>query len=135
MSKKISETLTAARAIIADPAKWTQGAVARDAAGRSLTLHSTDAVCYCADGALALAAGAKPQPGGWDTDPHYRKCASFLRSVAQTLTGKDSYIGVNDMTAEGEPKACHAAVLALFEHGASIAKSREELGLDRVPPR
>ncbi len=46
------ETLKAARALIEDPERWTQGAFARDAEGHSTPPCSPDAVCWCATGAL-----------------------------------------------------------------------------------
>lgn len=44
--------LTRARALIADPARWTQGDYARDANGKSVLPNSRYAVCWCSVGAL-----------------------------------------------------------------------------------
>jgi hypothetical protein len=46
------ETLKAARQLITDPAKWTQGWFARNAAGENVNALSQSAVCFCALGAL-----------------------------------------------------------------------------------
>ena len=48
------EILRAARALIADPARWTQGEDARDACGSPAWAgrHASSAVCWSADGAL-----------------------------------------------------------------------------------
>lgn len=45
--------LREARALIADPAKWTAGAFARGANGRAVPPGGKHAVCWCAEGALA----------------------------------------------------------------------------------
>jgi hypothetical protein len=46
------ETLKAARQLITDPAKWTQGDFARDAKGYGVFSEDRDAVCFCALGAI-----------------------------------------------------------------------------------
>ena len=46
------ETLKAARQLITDPAKWTQGAFARDADGNEVTPNNDLATCYCSFGAI-----------------------------------------------------------------------------------
>jgi hypothetical protein len=46
------ETLKAARDLISDPARWTQGAFARDATGAKSRLYLEQAVCFCAVGAI-----------------------------------------------------------------------------------
>ena len=49
------ELLVEARAIIAKPETWTQGAGARDAAGEPIAVEHEDAVSWCASGALNCA--------------------------------------------------------------------------------
>lgn len=46
------ETLRAARQLISDPAKWTQGDFARDSLGLCADPHGYKAVCFCARGAI-----------------------------------------------------------------------------------
>jgi hypothetical protein len=47
------KTLKAARQLISDPAKWTQGEVARDKSGKGLDhALSGGAVCWCSLGAI-----------------------------------------------------------------------------------
>lgn len=41
------ETLKAAKALISDPTKWTQGAYARDAEGTVTDPFASDAACWC----------------------------------------------------------------------------------------
>lgn len=50
--KTIKEVLIEARALIADPARWTQGEFARTADGRILDGYCEGAVCWCALGAI-----------------------------------------------------------------------------------
>ncbi len=47
-----TEQLQAARDKIADPRNWCQEYYAKDATGRSCSMHSSDAVAWCARGAL-----------------------------------------------------------------------------------
>ena len=47
--------LTDARHIISDPDAWTQGTIARDAAGHPVAAQHKDAASWCATGALACA--------------------------------------------------------------------------------
>lgn len=51
------ETLKAARQLISDPAKWTQGELARDADGKQVPPLDDNATCWCSIGALRKAAG------------------------------------------------------------------------------
>jgi hypothetical protein len=46
------ETLKAARQLITDPAKWTQGELARDAEGNEINPNNDLATCFCAHGAI-----------------------------------------------------------------------------------
>ena len=46
------ETLKAARQLITDPAKWTQGSSARTSNGVPISTFADDAVCWCALGAI-----------------------------------------------------------------------------------
>lgn len=50
--QKIVETLTAARALIDTPDKWTQGVFARDADGKKIGYDSEKACRFCSSGAL-----------------------------------------------------------------------------------
>jgi hypothetical protein len=47
MNKTPKDVLVAARALIADPAHWTQGSYARDAAGHRVGENSAEATCWC----------------------------------------------------------------------------------------
>ena len=49
------ETLKAARDLISDPARWTQNVSARDSMGRPTCPSASEAVCWCALGALGKA--------------------------------------------------------------------------------
>jgi hypothetical protein len=51
------ETLKAARQLITDPAKWTQGEAARDHNGKGVLAYGEDAVCFCALGAIRNVVG------------------------------------------------------------------------------
>jgi hypothetical protein len=53
---KSSQVLANAKSLIASPARWTQGEFARNETGNRVSTYSDDAVCFCAIGALRLAA-------------------------------------------------------------------------------
>ena len=88
------------------------------------------------DGALALAAGVTvDDAGAWSDSDHYDHSAILLRYVAEEMTGVHSYVRVND--GDGlfiENKQPHEGILALLDRGIDVAKSREELGMERVAP-
>lgn len=131
--RTIAETLTAARAIIADPAHWTQHAHARDAAGEPVTLDAPNATCFCLDGALAKAAGVHIDAfGHWVRDDHYHIASQFLRSVTQSANGERSYVKVNDGSAYVADETGHPGVLALLDIGIEKAKQAEEYNWSEV---
>lgn len=47
--------LTKARALISDPARWTQRSAAKDVSGNDVLANSPKAVCWCSAGALLKA--------------------------------------------------------------------------------
>lgn len=49
------EVLIAARALISDPGKWTRGDYAIDKDGKTVSVLSQDATCWCALGAIRKA--------------------------------------------------------------------------------
>lgn len=51
------DILRAARELIAEPEKWTQGAYARDIEGLSTNESSRRAVCFCSSGAVYRVGG------------------------------------------------------------------------------
>ena len=54
---KTREILVAARELISQPERWTQGAYARDLNGLRVSPGGPNAVCWCAIGAMAKVAG------------------------------------------------------------------------------
>jgi len=90
--------LRAARAHIATPERWTQGAFARTADGVRCPAYDTTATCWCIGGAvLAVAAFSD-------------KRADALFALHQAA-GKHQHIGVwNDV-----PARTHAEVLAILD--------------------
>ena len=54
----VLEVLKAARALIADPERWTQAAFARTEQGKVVKPWSPSASCWCATGALWKVVGA-----------------------------------------------------------------------------
>ena len=93
------ETLKAARQLISDPAKWTQGWFARNALGELVDVDSSSAVCFCSIGALCRVESAAYSEAkrtlernisdglslGWfnDTHTHAEVLALFDAAIAE----------------------------------------------------
>jgi hypothetical protein len=52
--KMLKALLKSARELVSDPARWTQGTLARDVFGHDISPYDIDAVCYCGIGAVSL---------------------------------------------------------------------------------
>lgn len=98
-----ADTLRQARAIIADPARWTQGGWARNASGDFVDSMSRQAVCWCAWAALN-----KPKASFNDWD--------MAVWTFQEVVG--GYIAEWNDT----PSRTHAEVLAAFDKAIEIAE-------------
>lgn len=108
--KTAVEILTEARSIIADPAQWATGTFARDVKGEAVDPITSDAVCFCALGALYKSSGRY-------FDIYKSKIAPnrLLVSSAFHLYGK-SLPFVND-------RLGHSAVMAVYDYAIEKAKS------------
>lgn len=93
------EILRDARALIADPKRWTRRAFARDGRSRQVDPQSPRAVRYCATGALFKASG----------DNEVRDALAALQAVLIDQGWTVSIEVFND------DYAGHADVLALFD--------------------
>ncbi|SDK43098.1 DUF6197 family protein [Bradyrhizobium ottawaense] len=115
----VFQALTVTRELIADPARWTKGYFARDTAGSEVYPTESNAVCWCADGALAKSADvtidAESGEWSWDTAGVYEAASKLLRSVTKELTGQTSYSRVNDGNVEIEDKSPHEAILFVLD--------------------
>jgi hypothetical protein len=130
---KISETLTAAKAIIENPERWTQYYHAINAASQPVLIDAPDATCFCADAAIAKAAGVKIRADGkWIDTDHYDEVAELLRGAAFNLTGHRSYVNINDGHFVIPFKTAHEATLMVFDKGIEVAKEREQFNWSEV---
>jgi len=106
------EILRAARELISDPAKWTQGAYARSSKGEELYYgNNPEAVCWCAYGALEKVSGQKTfseVPGNKQLE----------ESCPNTNDNDLSVPAIND-------RLGHAAVLALYDRAIALAEQEE----------
>jgi len=97
------ETLKAARDLISDPARWTQGEYARDADGIVIRPWSKNATCFCAYGAIQRFT---------ETEDAVSEADFFLKKTCTEKFQLD-VVTLNDTHT-------HAEVLALFD--AAIAE-------------
>lgn len=99
------EVLKAARELISNPARWTQGAFAKDVIGKQVAFDDPSAVCWCARGAMYVIGDRSGlATDGWRA----------LRAAIQGSLDSDLCVSsFND-------SHTHAEVLALFD--ATIAR-------------
>jgi len=96
------EVLTSARALISDPARWTQGHAARDTSGSFTGATRDDATCWCTIGACVRVAD-----GGFSE----HVCELLTRAAGTSQIGS-----FNDTHT-------HAEVLAMFDQAITLAKA------------
>ena len=96
------ETLKAARQLISDPAKWTQGVQARDEHGEQVPHSDRAAYCFCIMGAVNR------------VKPLWKKLDALL--ALSKITRRDFAASVPEFN----DTHTHAEVLALFD--AAIAE-------------
>ncbi len=95
------EILIAAKALISDPAHWTQGEYSRNTDGRRTAHHDPAAVCWCAMGAIIRVLPLR----------EYSRAVGVTETLAAWGAGGNSaadLVGFND-------GHTHAEVLALFD--------------------
>ena len=97
------EILVAARELISEPERWTQGEHARDLNGRRVSPGGPNAVCWCSLGALEKVADGSP--------PHVAH--AVLQYAVRTRVSQ-----FNDGTD-------HAAVLAMFDRAIAYCEGGE----------
>jgi hypothetical protein len=100
----ILKALDTIRSLVADPATWTTGTMARDAQGKSVEPHNPSAVCFCTFGAVHKAS------------PRHLRTAIWCKmgEVSSRLYGCSSVIDVNDglfPIADVEPRLAALAVI------------------------
>lgn len=112
----IRETLTKARALIANPAHWTEGALARKSDGTEIGWHDPEACCFCGEGAVMKACDV-PRSFQGPNYLLYRKAMDFLQyEGVQERAGFPSWQvpTINDDLG-------HEALLKLFDKGIELA--------------
>lgn len=99
------DILEHARALIAEPERWTQGALARDGDGEELgDAQDPDAACWCLAGALHHAG--------------YGRATSLL--VHRVLSTLDKPVDI--VTWNDAPERSHAQVLLLLDECIALAR-------------
>jgi len=104
--RKILSVLVAARKLITPREKWTQRVNARDKFGRYTYPLNADAVCFCAQGAIARIAGGMGNPA---------------KISAMVVLG--SVIKGDVTTFNDAPKRTHRQILAAFDRAIAKLKS------------
>lgn len=102
MSKETTDILRRARALIDTPEKWTKDVLARDADGNQCDARSTDAKCYCIEGALLAACH--------ELGMVFSTVMPFYRAIRLATPISRSVPDFND-----REETTHADVLAIFD--------------------
>ena len=122
------DILAIARALIAHPDRWAQGAIALDRKGRALTTF--DGGCrFCAAGAVGLSAevlGAD-EAARRRIGPAVDRAGRLLDSAAITLGEFESYIGLNEHDT-------HTQVVAMFDRALGMAQADAAPGPEASRP-
>lgn len=117
---KVSDILAEARDKIADPKRWTRGAMARDAQIRGTYHSAPDACRWCAEGAIrsvfvahgSLISSHRPWIDLWTR--------AFAALKGQIPGEYDEIADFND-----HARTKHEDVLALFDRAIEAAKRKE----------
>lgn len=96
-------------------AGWTQGTYARDARGKDVAPGSPDAVCWCAEGAVAAAMEVLPAVPYF---PHFAKVISPLAKTISPLVPETVWVCVWNDT----PGRTQDEVLDTFSRAIEIAE-------------
>lgn len=99
------EILRAARALIAQPGRWCQGALARNLSNAEVSCFSGEACAHCATGATSIAAG--DHEGSYAAD-------TALTTTAQDMGFEDA-VDLNDATDLPTVLAMFDATIARLE--------------------
>ena len=111
---KSVEVLTKARELISDPAKWTQGASAKNRDGKVVGLMSDDAECFCLIGAID-----RITLDGEDADNDTAWAGAEAYRLTRDAIGGGAISEWND-----EPKRTHADVISALDAAIEKAKAQ-----------
>ena len=107
------EILRAARELISDPARWTQGAFARSFSGENLAYgNDPRATCWCAYGVLEKISGEKQ----FYSAPGHTELNNSCFTESEKLF---SVPAIND-------NGTHKDVLALYDRAIALAEQEED---------
>ncbi len=109
MSNTIVEVLKKAKSLIDSREKWTKGAYARTAEGRTVGAGQPDAACFCSTGAVSRACFELKRSG-------YIACVHLLGEEARPFYHMSDIVGYND-----DPATTHGMVMEVFDK--AIAKA------------
>lgn len=115
VSADVLQNLIDARELISDFNRWTQGVMARDAVGTHISVHSDEAVAWCALGALDKTAKRTYLPAAFQLGNAIKRNTPYghAPSVSQ----------FNDALLERSPKR-HVRVLAMFDDAIAWVRDR-----------
>lgn len=114
------EIIKAARELISDPDRWTQGAYAKDNLGRWTYVSSPDAKCWCSTGAVYKAAVC-------DIQASIRVLKALDKAVGVHTKLRSNIIHFNDAHTHPEVLAIFDKAIENFESGANAAANSPAL--------
>ncbi len=116
------EILRGARALLADEARWTRGVVARNVDGDDVPYSESQAVCWCAVGAIFRS--SDDRSSRWPSDREYAAGKLF---AAAAHIGFDDFSSLFDHIGRwnDRPERTHAEVIAAFDRAIELAEKEE----------
>ncbi len=106
-----AEILQAARDLLSDPKRWTQGIFARRENGSTCSTFAPEAFSFCSRGALIK---VRPDDAVFQS---YAEAYAFLeKCVPEVYVGTEPVAHWND-----HPDTTHAEVLAVFDKAIALA--------------
>jgi hypothetical protein len=106
------ELLKAARELVANPKTWTKGEMARDANGHPTGWGDSDAVCWCAMGAMAKVDDDDDRRACFSADTHLHRAARRLYPAAvKRRDDMAPLAAVNDVRGRKAALACFDAAI------------------------
>jgi hypothetical protein len=111
----VSEILIKAKAEIANPARWTREAYARDEDGQAVDIFDPNATCFCAVGAIRR---QTPTPRVINMPIEYAVMAvnEVARAKARTIYHHNDH-----------PETSHEDIIQVFDEAIRVERLRENL--------
>jgi hypothetical protein len=111
----VSEILIKAKAEIANPARWTREAYARDENGQAVDIYDANATCFCAVGAIRRQ-NPKQHLVNMSIEHAVKAINTACREKARTIYHHNDH-----------PETSHEDIIQVFDAAIRVERLREDL--------